>query len=111
MVLVHCTKLCQRKENELSFFTITFKKTMEVREPYVTVLGQTAPGKGIALAVDGSEKGEVITIHTNDVVLRHLRVRPGPSDLPSCCRSVLQILFNYFHLIILIFLCVFIFVF
>jgi hypothetical protein len=26
-----------------------------IRNPYLTVLGQTAPGKGIVFAVDGSE--------------------------------------------------------
>ena len=75
--------------------TITFKKTMQVDEPFVTVLGQTAPGKGIALAVDGSEGGRVMAIQTNDVVFRHLRIRPGASDKPSCCRFAFIISFFF----------------
>lgn len=44
---------------------------LTLREPFVTVAGQTAPSPGITL-VRGS-----LQITTHDVVLRHLRVRPG----------------------------------
>jgi len=42
-----------------------------IKHPFVTVAGQTAPGDGITIT------GEGITIMTHDVLLQHLRVRPG----------------------------------
>jgi len=51
--------------------TIRLKKRIEVREPFVTIAGQTAPGEGICLA------NYEFYIRTNDAVVRHLRVRPG----------------------------------
>lgn len=46
-------------------------KTVKIREPYLTIAGQTAPSPGITLIRGG------IDIATHDVVVRHLRVRPG----------------------------------
>jgi formylglycine-generating enzyme required for sulfatase activity/pectate lyase len=51
--------------------TIELEKHLSITEPFVTVAGQTAPGDGICL------RGAGIRINTHDVVLRHLRVRPG----------------------------------
>jgi pectate lyase len=45
--------------------------TLHVGEPFVTVAGQTAPPPGITLIRGG------IRIGTHDVILQHLRVRPG----------------------------------
>lgn len=42
-----------------------------VEKPYLTIAGQTAPYPGITLIRGGIE------IRTHDVVVRHLRVRPG----------------------------------
>jgi hypothetical protein len=36
--------------------TIRLKEKLRVTNPFLTVLGQTAPGKGVAIAVDPSEK-------------------------------------------------------
>jgi hypothetical protein len=36
--------------------TIRLKQKLRVTNPFLTVLGQTAPGKGVAIAVDPSEK-------------------------------------------------------
>ena len=44
-----------------------------VRNPYITIAGQTAPKPGIELT------GATLTIATNDVLVQHLRVRPGDS--------------------------------
>ncbi len=46
-------------------------KPLLVRNPYVTVAGQTAPSPGITLI-----RGW-LSIETHDVVVQHLRVRPG----------------------------------
>lgn len=47
------------------------QRTVNIREPYLTIAGQTAPSPGITLIRGG------IDIRTHDVVIRHLRVRPG----------------------------------
>jgi hypothetical protein len=43
----------------------------EVRLPFVTIAGQTAPSPGITIVRGG------FSIRTHDVVLQHIRVRPG----------------------------------
>lgn len=51
--------------------TIRLQSDLVIREPRVTVAGQSAPGGGIALA-DGT-----LIVHADDVIVRHLRVRRG----------------------------------
>ncbi|MDP3736481.1 MAG: pectate lyase [Hyphomonadaceae bacterium] len=46
-------------------------RTLTVREPFVTIAGQTAPSPGISLIRGGMDLG------THDVVVQHIRVRPG----------------------------------
>mgnify|MGYP001168675256 CR=1 FL=1 len=50
---------------------IHLKSRLVVSQPYVTIAGQTAPGKGICIA------GAPLGFTGNDVVARHLRVRLG----------------------------------
>jgi hypothetical protein len=45
--------------------------TLKIDEPFVTIAGQTAPAPGITLIRGG------ISVATHDVVIQHLRVRPG----------------------------------
>ena len=49
-----------------------------IRNPYITIAGQTAPGGGIVLAHSGGPLGRtpLIIKDTHDVVIRHIRVRP-----------------------------------
>ena len=51
--------------------TIGLKTHLRISEPYLTLAGQTAPGGGICLKNYGT------WIKTHDVVVRHLRFRPG----------------------------------
>lgn len=44
---------------------------IEIRQPNITVAGQTAPGEGICL------KGGPLQIHASNVIVRHLRSRRG----------------------------------
>ncbi|UCD50310.1 MAG: DUF1593 domain-containing protein [Phycisphaerales bacterium] len=46
-------------------------EVIRISEPYLTVAGQTAPSPGITFVRSG------LRIRTHDVVLRHVRVRPG----------------------------------
>src|SRR3989338_1315889 len=46
-------------------------KVPAIREPFLTIAGQTAPSPGVTFIKGG------IDIATHDVVVRHIRVRPG----------------------------------
>lgn len=46
-------------------------KTLRLRNPFITIAGQTAPSPGITLIRGGMD----ITAH--DVIVQHLRIRPG----------------------------------
>jgi len=50
---------------------------LRITEPFLTIAGQTAPQPGITLIKGG------LTIATHDVVVRHLRVRPGDGNRPK----------------------------
>ncbi len=52
-------------------------KTLKIREPFLTIAGQTAPQPGITLIRGG------IDIATHDVIVRHIRVRPGEAGQPK----------------------------
>ena len=45
---------------------------LRVMNPYLTIAGQTAPGDGILI------RGGMLDVQTHDVIVRHLRIRPGP---------------------------------
>ena len=47
------------------------RKNLKITQPFVTIAGQTAPPPGITMIRGG------ISIQTNDVILQHLKVRPG----------------------------------
>lgn len=51
--------------------TIELAATLKISEPQVTIDGQSAPAGGICL------KNYGVSINTQDVVLRYLRIRPG----------------------------------
>ncbi|WP_149195247.1 pectate lyase family protein [Luteimonas suaedae] len=50
-------------------------KTLRIDEPHLTIAGQTAPQPGITLIRGG------LVIAAHDVVVRHIRVRPGEAGL------------------------------
>ncbi len=51
------------------------RQTLVVTEPFVTIAGQTAPSPGVTIIRAG------IDIRTHDVIVRHLRVRPGSAGM------------------------------
>jgi len=57
--------------------TIVLKDKLVVTEPFITIAGQSAPGGGICLRNCSMAIGDAAH-PVRDVVLRHLRIRPGP---------------------------------
>jgi pectate lyase len=58
---------------------IRLDSKLHARHPYLTIAGQTAPGDGIQLSNRyGGNLDSPLHIDTHDVIVRHLRVRPGP---------------------------------
>ncbi|MBC8472770.1 MAG: pectate lyase [Planctomycetes bacterium] len=51
--------------------TIELKSELQILNPFLTLAGQTAPGGGVCI------KGAGIAIMTHDVLIQHIRVRPG----------------------------------
>ncbi|HEU5186841.1 MAG TPA: Ig-like domain-containing protein, partial [Gemmatimonadaceae bacterium] len=51
--------------------TIRSDGNMVIANPYVTIAGQTAPSPGITI------RGATLRISTHDVVIQHIRLRPG----------------------------------
>ena len=47
------------------------RKELDIREPFLTIAGQTAPSPGITLIRGG------LNVHAHDVIIRHIRVRTG----------------------------------
>jgi hypothetical protein len=50
---------------------------LRISEPYLTIAGQTAPQPGITFIKGG------LIIATHDVVVRHIRMRPGDGNKPK----------------------------
>ena len=69
--------------------TIVLKSRIRIRDPYITIAGQTAPGGGIQITgkVPGTipfgsgdtadNRSDLLRVETHDVVIRYLRLRPG----------------------------------
>jgi pectate lyase len=53
---------------------ITLTRPLEIRNPFLTLAGQTAPGGGILIRTD-TAKYNAINVRTHDVILRFLRIR------------------------------------
>jgi pectate lyase len=53
------------------------ENVLRITEPFLTIAGQTAPAPGITLIRGG------IDITAHDVVIRHIRVRPGDGGRPK----------------------------
>lgn len=50
---------------------IRLKSDLKIWNPYITIAGQTAPSPGISL------HGAALTISASDVLVQHIRIRPG----------------------------------
>lgn len=54
---------------------IRLKSPVSIRAPYITIMGQSAPGDGICIA------GESVWIDTHDVIIRFMRFRRGATEV------------------------------
>lgn len=54
--------------------TIVLNGDLKIRNPYISIWGETAPSPGITI------RGGTLVVTTHNVIMRHLRVRPGALD-------------------------------
>ena len=52
-------------------------RVLSIKEPFLTIAGQTGPSPGITLIRGG------LLVYASDVVIQHLRVRPGTAGQPK----------------------------
>ena len=65
--------------------TITLDEaSLAVSNPFLTIAGESAPGGGIAIRNGSTQIRPSIEIRTHDVIIRHLRLRPGPHAIEAC---------------------------
>jgi pectate lyase len=74
--------------------TIELQSPLNIRNPYITIVGQTAPGGGITLKNHPSNESPPLRIHTHDVIIRYIRSRPGPSTQKACCLDGIIMLYS-----------------
>jgi hypothetical protein len=54
---------------------IHLKRPLDIRAPYITIDGHTAPGDGVCIA------GQTTEVNTHDAVIRYMRFRRGITDI------------------------------
>lgn len=54
---------------------INLNTQINILAPYLTIVGQTAPGDGVCIS------GNTVCIDTHDVIIRHMRFRRGAKDV------------------------------
>jgi hypothetical protein len=69
--------------------TIAVDRWIEILQPFLTIAGETSPG-GIAIRIRDGRDAPML-IQTHDVIIRHVRLRPGPSSIPSTNVDTIQI--------------------
>ena len=70
--------------------TITLEKnSLVVRNPYLTIAGETAPGDGIAIRNGPRQERPSLEVLAHDVIVRHIRIRPGHHEVASCCSGAI----------------------
>ncbi len=70
---------------------IELEKSVQIRHPFVTIAGQSAPGGGISIRTKPDNPKAAIIVRTHDVVIRYLRIRPGASYVSGDTQDALTI--------------------
>lgn len=55
---------------------ITLANSLDIVNPFITIAGETAPGQGVTLR-NGANIRQNIRFYTHDIIVRHIRFRPG----------------------------------
>jgi len=55
--------------------TIKLTSSLKIKNPFITIAGQTAPSPGITV------RGADIRTRTNDILIQHIRIRTGDSSI------------------------------
>jgi hypothetical protein len=67
--------------------TIELDSEIIVKHPFLTIAGQSAPGGGVQIK-NRNSTGMAFFVQASDIIIRHIRVRPGPtvtiSDRVNC---------------------------
>lgn len=71
--------------------TIELQKTLVIENPFISILGHSAPGDGVMITTESYVSSSVISIATHDVLIQFVRIRAGASDRVNCCRDALSI--------------------
>ncbi|QDT11576.1 pectate lyase family protein [Planctomycetes bacterium K23_9] len=71
--------------------TIELQTSLKIKSPRITIAGHSAPGGGIALKNSDTNTGPSLIVSASEVIIRHLRVRPGLSA-PSTSIDAISIL-------------------
>jgi hypothetical protein len=58
---------------------ITVNSALEITDSNISILGQSAPGDGIAITAEGTPNIPVFRIKTNEVIIRYIKVRRSSS--------------------------------
>jgi hypothetical protein len=72
---------------------IVLDSTINITSPYITIAGQTAPGGGITLR-NGNTLSSPIYIRASEVIIRYIRVRPGPTVATSDLNDAITVAGN-----------------
>lgn len=81
---------------------IAVSNSIRIRNPYITIAGQTAPGGGIMLTIRNTASVNYpLSIETHNAILRYVRIRPGPSQVKSDNVDALLVGGNTTHDVIL----------
>ncbi len=67
--------------------TITLSRSIVVRNPFISIYGQTALGDGILVRMSLNSADTPFKISTHDVLVQHMRFRAGSSSQITCCRD------------------------
>lgn len=72
---------------------IQLDSSITIRDPFITIAGQSAPGDGICLKHSGASGfgNSLMHVSTHDVIIRYLKLRRGPSAEGECCGDCLSL--------------------
>jgi pectate lyase len=64
---------------------ISLQGRVFIRNPHITIAGQTAPGDGVVvrMAPNAPSGGPLIQVETHDVIIRYLQLRRGENNKPD----------------------------